>query len=338
MWHAGFKWMFLIMGTMIGAGYASGRELWQFFGPESGLAILLFSILFMISCFVIMKMSYQKQTVHYIPILESLLGKKVTKMYDLMIIIYLFTTTLIMLAGGGAALEVFTIPYWLGIVIISILLIVLFFWDIKGMLSMNAIILPLLIIGLVGVLMSFAFLSGHPWLFDWKAQANWPAAFTFTALNILPLIAVLAAVGKEIKHESEIWIASVGSGLILGTVSFLYNESLIRIASEIMVYEIPLFAILKHYPYSMMIVMSILLWFAIYTTAASGIFAIISRFKDYIKLPSWQLALLTILFMIPLTKFGFANLIGVLYPLYGLLNLYILVAIMMYPILQRYKS
>lgn len=46
MWLSGLKWMFLIIGTMIGAGYASGRELWEFFGNESTFAILLFAVLF----------------------------------------------------------------------------------------------------------------------------------------------------------------------------------------------------------------------------------------------------------------------------------------------------
>lgn len=338
MWQAGFKWMFLIMGTMIGAGYASGRELWQFFGYESGLAIFLFTILFIFSCFTIMKMSFEKQTVHYIPLLETLLGKKITRIYDLMIILYLFTTTVVMLAGGGASLEVFYLPYWIGITIISVLLVFLFIWDIKGMLSMNAVVLPLLITGLLLILIVFSFSNNQPWDLDWKNQSNWPSAFTFTALNILPLLAVLAAVGKEIKHTGEIWIASVGSGLILGFISFLYNQSLLQIAHDIMLYEIPLFAILKHFPYSMMIFMSLLLWFAIYTTAASGIFGIISRFKDLIRLPSWALALLIIVVMVPLTTFGFSNLIAVLYPLYGLLNLYVLVSIIIYPISNRMKS
>ncbi len=31
MWGNGLKWMFLIVGTIMGAGYASGRELWEFF-------------------------------------------------------------------------------------------------------------------------------------------------------------------------------------------------------------------------------------------------------------------------------------------------------------------
>lgn len=29
--NSGLKWMFLIIGTTIGAGYASGREIWEFF-------------------------------------------------------------------------------------------------------------------------------------------------------------------------------------------------------------------------------------------------------------------------------------------------------------------
>src|SRR5699024_10245260 len=62
MWNAGFKWMFLIIGTTIGAGYASGRELWEFFGHESGLAIFLFIIFFTVCCIVIMEISYRKQS------------------------------------------------------------------------------------------------------------------------------------------------------------------------------------------------------------------------------------------------------------------------------------
>jgi uncharacterized membrane protein YkvI len=338
MWQAGFKWMFLIMGTMIGAGYASGRELWQFFGHESGLAIFLFTILFITCCYVIMKMSFEKKTVHYIPILQSLIGTKMTRLYDMMIILYLFSTTVIMLAGGGAALEVFYLPYWAGILVISLLLVLLFVWDIKGMLSMNSAIIPMLITGLIVVLLSFSLSSEVPWEFKWREQGNWPSALTFTALNILPLIAVLSAVGNEIKHQGEIWIASVGSGLILGGISFIYNQSLLQITNEIMLYEIPLFAILKHYPYSMLVFMSILLWFAIYTTAASGVFGIISRFRKKFNLPSWILAFLTVIVMIPLTRFGFANLVAVLYPLYGLLNLYVLVSILLYPIVNRFHT
>lgn len=333
--RAGFKWMFLIIGTMIGAGYASGRELWEFFGNESGFAIILFAVLFSICVSVIMGISYNQKTNDYVPVLQLLMGKKLTRLYDYMIILYLFSVTVVMLAGGGATLEVVHLPYWLGIMLISGLLIVLFFWDTKGITSMNSVVVPILIIFLIGILLSFQFLQGFSINLSVSKQGNWPAAFTFTALNILPLVAVLAGIGSEIKTKGEIWIASVGSGVVLGGISFLYNESLLKVAHDIMFYEIPLFAILKHYPYFMVLVMSGLLWVAIYTTAAAGLFGLTSRFRKYVSIPLWALAFLLILAMIPLTKIGFSTLIAVLYPLYGVLNLYILAAILLYPIAKK---
>jgi uncharacterized membrane protein YkvI len=338
MWFSGLKWMFLIMGTIIGAGYASGRELWQFFGPESGLAITIFAICFSICCIIIMKISRRLNTTHYIPLLEQLVGKKLTKVYDYMIVLYLFTTTAVMLAGGGATLEIVHIPYVFGIAIISLLVILIFLWDTKGILSINAILIPLLSISLITLLSYFYVTTPQNELTLKVEVANWPAAFTFTALNILPLVAILGAVGKEMKTEGEIWIASIGSGVILGGISLLYNESLVKVANDIMVYEIPLFAILKEYPTIMLVFMSVLLWAAIYTTAVSGVFGITSRFRENTKLPTWMVASITILFMLPFTTFGFSTLVAFLYPIYGMLNLYILAAIIIYPIAITVKN
>ncbi|KMK77907.1 membrane protein [Alkalihalobacillus pseudalcaliphilus] len=331
----GLMWMFLIVGTMIGAGYASGREIWEFFGSESGLAIFLFMILFIICSYVVMHISYKHQSAHYLPVLHILMGKRISKLYDVMIILYLFTTTVIMLAGGGATLEVVHFPFWAGVVIVAAFVVVLFIWDTDGITTIHTVITPILIFALVSVLFAFQSLHGFPLTFWEEKQGNWPTALTFTALNILPLISVLGAIGQKIKGKGEIVIAAVGSGTILGGLTFLYNSSLIEVASELVVYEIPLFAILQHYPYYMVLVMSGILWVAIYTTAASGVFGLISRIREYIQAPAWVLALMLVAIMAPLTMFGFSNLISFLYPLYGVLNLYLFSSIMLYPILHH---
>ena len=107
-----------------------------------------------------MNISYQHQSNHYLPVLHILLGKKLSKLYDMMIILYLFSTTVIMLAGGGATLEVVHLPYWVGIIVISGLVILIFLWDTKGMTSMNALLIPILIICLSSVLIAFQSLKG----------------------------------------------------------------------------------------------------------------------------------------------------------------------------------
>jgi len=174
-------------------------------------------------------------------------------------------------------------------------------------------------------------------LADWKKQGNWASAFPFTALNLLSLLAVLGAVGKEIRSKGEILIASIGSGLILGVLSYIYNAGLIEIADEMLLYEIPLFAILQHYPVSMLIIMSILLWFAIFTTAASGLLGIVSRVQSYFRKPMWLIAIVALLLMIPLTMFGFSTLVKYTYPVYGVLNLYVLARLLLYPLWKKEK-
>lgn len=338
MLRAGLKWMFLIIGTTIGAGYASGRELWQFFGHESGLAIVLFMVFFSISCYVIMDISYQRKSTHYLPVLREIVGEGLTKIYDIMILLYLFTTTVVMIAGSGATGQAFNFSYWWGIVIIVVALIALFMKDINGILSMNQFILPLLLGGLLFILIVFTFDQELELFSHWHEQRNWMAAFPFTALNILPLIAVLGAIGNKVSSKKEIVIACFGSGAILGVISYIYNSSLIQIAEEILLYEIPLFAILKEYPFEMLIFMSVMLWFAIFTTAAAGILGIVTRIQEFFKMPLVLIVVLIIVTMIPLTTFGFSTLISYIYPVYGILNLYVLTRLLLFPVWNSMKK
>lgn len=337
MWKAGLKWMFLIIGTMIGAGYASGREIWQFFGHESGLAIVLFSCLFTGSIYIVMKICYRYQSTDYTTILELILGRKIAKFYDILIFFYLISVTIIMIAGSGATFEVFHVSKWIGIFFISIIIVLLFIKGVQGVISLNTYISPLLILVLLTILI--VFIRDEQLTFIWRLdhQGNWPSAFTFTALNILSLIAVLGAVGDKIKSTKEIWIASVGSGVILGIVTLLYNNSLIQISEIIILYEIPLFAILKNYPNYTYVMMSILLWLAIFTTAISATLGIVSRLQRYVRLSLSKLTLIVIVLLIPLTKLGFSTLIAWLYPLYGFLNLYLLAAIILFPFYDKFS-
>lgn len=338
MLRASFKWMFLIIGTTIGAGYASGREIWQFFGHESGLAILLFSIFFTVSCMAIMRISYRLKSTDYLPVLQELMGQRAAKVYDVLMFIYLYSMTVVMIAGSGATGHAFNLSSWWGIIFIVLALVFLFIGGINGMISMNQYIIPILIVGLLYVLIVFTLDEELNFFTYWKGQNNWLAAFPFTALNILPLVAVLGAIGNRVKTKHEIWLACLGSGIILGILSYVYNLSLMHIENDLLIFEIPLFAILQNYPNRMIIIMSILLWFAIFTTAAGGILGIVTRLKGVFDKPLWLLAILTLTTMIPITTFGFSTLVRYIYPIYGVLNLYVLVRLLFYPIWDRMEG
>ncbi|PKR77426.1 hypothetical protein CEY16_11905 [Halalkalibacillus sediminis] len=331
----GLRWIGLIIATMIGAGYASGREIWQFFGYESGLAILIFAVLFGVSCYVILSVSFQLKSEHYLPVLQSLIGKRLARFYDWLILTYLFTTLFVMISGSGATFTIFNFSYLTGIMIIFILIGLVIPRGIDGILSVNRFLLPLLIVGLGLILILFIYQEHiHPF-HDLKKQGNWSSSIPFTSLNVAAIIAVIGAIGKEIKSRTEIIVASIGSAVILGIISFLYNTSLTHVADQLLIFEIPLFAILNGYPFQLFLIMALLLWFAIYTTALTSLFALTSRLKEYTDIGGGKLGFIALLSALPFTFFGFSKLIAYLYPLYGLLNLYILFAILIFPLTKR---
>lgn len=335
----GVRVSFLIIGTTIGAGFASGREIWEFFssyGQGSSFFLLLSMILFSISCYIIMNISYQLKAPHYVWVLEELIGRPLAKVYDLLIFLYLMSTSVVMFAGSGATFEYWSISYWVGVGVISLLVFLIFLRDVEGIMSLNSILIPIMVVTLMAVCMLFlwkGYGQGESVVSD---QRMFASAIVFTALNILPLVAVLSALGARMK-PAEIKVASISSAIGLCSIALVYNEALLSIGNEILLFEVPLFAILRYFSGEFMFGVSLVLWLAIYTTAISGIFGLVSRFENSVKWPQWVVVAAFIVVIIPLTKFGFANLITFLYPLYGVLNLFILVTILLYPLAKMRK-
>ncbi|NBI29227.1 YkvI family membrane protein [Chengkuizengella marina] len=332
MWNSGFKWMSLIIGIMMGAGFSSGQEVWQFFGEQSELAILLFTLIFSISCYVVLNISFEEKSGNFLPVLHKLIGKKLSSFYDVLIVFYLFATTVVMTAGGGTVLEAFHIPYWIGIFLFALLLALQFVWGFKGLMVVNFYIFPILILGLIVTLFLFIIQLNEPFINPVGLHQKWLSAFTFTAFNILPIIAVLAVIGNKMETKGEAAIASIGSAVVLGFICFTYNQSLLKVPVDLNTYEIPLYAILEYLPSIMAIFMSLFLLAAIYTTAASGIYGLTARLKEKFRVSIWVFVVLILLFMIPLTAFGFSTLVSVLYPLAGFINLLLLLSILVFPL------
>lgn len=324
------QWSFLIVSAVIGAGYASGREIWLFFGPNSGLAIVLFTILFAISNYSVLSISFRYQTSHYTPVLQSLTGKKAYHLYDFMMIVYLVFTTMIMIAGSGVTFQAYQLPEWIGILFIVFMLIWAFSHKLDQVININTVIIPVLLIALFILL--GVFLKKQPLILqDEMIKPRYLKAVAFTSVNILPIISVIGAVGKKINSKTEIVLTSIISALILGLLSFVYNYSLSMIATEIDKFEMPIYAILIKFPSLILLGFSLILWIAIYTTAIASMLGLISRFQSKSHLSQLQLAILILLMITPFSFGGFQFLVELIYPLYGVFNLYLLIKLLIYP-------
>ncbi len=334
----GIKVAWLIIGTTIGAGYASGRELWEFFGSygqKSQWALLLAVALFSISCYIIMEVGRRLKAVNYRLVLEAIIGRRLARLYDGLIFVYLLSTTVVMLAGSGAALNHWDFPFWLGVTLTGFLVFIVFLRETNGILLLNSVLNPvmLLFLGLACLLFLLKEADAPLPLSPGMPQAI-ASAMAFTALNILPLVAVLSVLGNKLDKTAAL-VSAIFSGACLALLSLLYNQALLSISSTIQQVEVPLLALFQNFGLKWLFAVSVVLWLAVYTTAVSNLFGLIGRIQSWLPVSGWLIALILILAMLPLTSFGFTKLIQVLYPLYGVLNLFLLTMILLYPLTKQ---
>ncbi|MCF6094664.1 hypothetical protein L1765_11900 [Microaerobacter geothermalis] len=341
-WNRGIKIGLTIVGTTIGAGFASGRELWEFFssyGEQSVWGILIAIFLFTVSSMTILWLSWKYQSEHYFHVLEILMGKRVAYVFDGIILFYLFTVTVVMFAGSGAAFFQWDMTHLSGVLFIAVLVYIVLLFNVEGIISLNTYIVPMLMIILLVIPLQFLIMKDMMLFFPtWTSSPVWTSAITYASLNIVPLVAVLSTFGTHVKQKKEIMIAGLVGGLSLGTIAILLNQALLINGEKVIRQEIPLFSLVDIYPSYIIFLVTIILWIAIYTTAVSSLHGLIRRIKEWIGLPIWLLTALLIVFMITLSQFGFSVLVKVLYPLYGVLNLFVLMVILLYPISGSVKK
>ena len=143
------KTIFVIIGTMIGAGFASGQEIYLFFnryGTMGILGLIISCTLAGIIIYKVFQIVKNKKTHTYSEFLETISSnKKINKIMQVMIQGFLLVSFYIMVAGFSAYFnQEFRILIYVPAVIMAILCYITFINDTKGIVYINTILIPFL--------------------------------------------------------------------------------------------------------------------------------------------------------------------------------------------------
>ena len=145
------KVVFVIIGTLIGAGFASGQEIYAFFysfGIKGLLGILGSSSIIGIVIYKTFKIIYKNNIENYGDFLDFLIkNEKVKDITNIIVNIFILISFYIMIAGFGAYLQQeLNLNRIIGSCILAILCLILFKTNVSGLVKVNEILIPLLII------------------------------------------------------------------------------------------------------------------------------------------------------------------------------------------------
>lgn len=138
------------IGTVIGAGFASGQEILQFFGIYGIwgiMGVVVSTILLAIISSAVLQKVYIQKINKFEELGAFYFPRNIFKWINLLLAFLLLTGYFVMLAGSGAIVEEhFGLPALYGIISMSIVSFIVFNFGVEGITRVNNFIVPILIV------------------------------------------------------------------------------------------------------------------------------------------------------------------------------------------------
>lgn len=321
----------VFIGTIVGAGLASGQEITQFFttyGYKSFLGILICCFIYISIGSLIIKISTNHSLNSYNELLSLVSPGFIGKVTNLLMGIFLISSSSIILAGSGALIhQYFKVSKWVGIIIMLVVSLTVLLRNTKGLIEVNSFIVPSLIIILFTIFilyilfyrdtLSASYIKSIPY-----SKNSWfLSALLYSGFNILCCSGVLVPLSKEIKNIKALTIGATIGSLVLTALCCMINLLLLLNVPYIFQYEIPLLYISNRFGKIIQIMLLCIIWLEMFSTEISDIYSIAKSLQSSFKFSYNKSIFIVLLIALPISQIGFVNLIKYLYPAFGFISL-----------------
>lgn len=310
----------VFIGLVIGAGFASGREIFEYFSIPSvtdltGIAIATIS--FGAICYITMHLAQKINCTDFDSLISRLSGR-FSSVVKLFMFSYMFCGFFVMMSACGAlASEALNLSPQYGIWLLSLVCFLVFSFDVKGLVTFNTVLVPLMVAGMIFVCLSSIFTVLPTFAaFDTLKKNPLVSALCYVSYNTITAGAVLVPLSVA-ANKKQLAAASAVSGAVLGLLIFTAWLCMNLQFNRLLPSEMPLLELAADKGKVTTVIYTLVLFMALCTTAVSQGFGILSKFKLQKTSHRCLAAAALCLFAIPFANFGFSALVSKLYSAFG---------------------
>ena len=325
----------LYVGTIMGAGFASGREGWQFFGVFGNagyLGLCLTGILFILMGMMVSYIARSLETDDMGKIIIMSDDPRISSGVGYFLSAILYTIIASMSAAGGSFLyQQFGLHKAIGGGIIVFLTIITVLGNFERISKVFKKIVPILFTVDLAICILVIFsdidqsgaTSGFPVS---SMTPNWfVAAILFISYNMLGMIPMLGASSLNAKSLKHSILGSALGGLLLALLTFILIFALSKDMAFTQSMDLPMLAYSARLGKVANILFGTVLFFAIYSAATSTYYGFSTKIKETPKKKYILIVGAIIGGCVGLT--GFSTLVAYLYPTEGYIGVVIMVLI-----------
>ncbi|MGE5391788.1 MAG: hypothetical protein ACM3PE_12070 [Deltaproteobacteria bacterium] len=335
----GSAWILVMgyLGAVIGAGFASGQEIVQFFvvyGDRGGQGAILAMLLFIACGGLLLHLAHREGISNYQELLFYLMGPRLGRAVDFALAIFLFLGISTMLSASGAVFyEHLYLPKNAGIITAYILVVLLLATGKKGLIMSYNLLVPAKVILLSGISAWAVFMVKTQPL-PAAAMINCPADPRFWLLSSVLYVAYNFALAMVVLTEYQPVTGrsagirgAMGGGIILGLLVVLNYLALAKFLPAVFHYQVPMLYVAGNISITAKHIYTLVLWMGILTTAIANAYGFAQRFSDLTGLAYGPCLALCMTLALPVSSQSFSGLVGRIYPLFGILGVVIIVAL-----------
>lgn len=327
------------IGTIVGAGFATGQEVllfFTFFGRNSFLGIGLATILFCYFGYIIMKISRELKADSHLEFVHSIGGPRLGTFMDWFITLSFLGVLVVMAAGAGAvAEEQLSLPPLYGSLAVIILSFVTVISGIEHVIRAICFVVPFLLLSVFGVAIFSIFhdpITLQKILvlesLDSGVSSSWSfSSLLYVSYNILLAVAILAPLGVEARHKKTLLYGGILGGLGLGLGILAINLGIMSGVPQVLAFQVPMVFLASQFNPFLAYLYGFILLLEIYTTAVSILYGFVARVAFSQKRRILWAALASLGALVA-AQLGFARVITTIYPILGFMGLFFLASIL----------
>lgn len=324
----------VFIGSIVGAGLSSGRELNQFFsvyGYKSFIGLILCAFMYIIVGKMIVEISSEHGTKSYSEFVGLVCSKKIGIFTNIVLTLFLISSTAIILAGSSAVIhQFFGVPRWIGFVIMIVCSILFLLRNTEGLFEVNSFVVPCLVI--IMTLIFFGFAKGNGQVFDMAYIAKipvqkehfLPSSIVYASFNIISIIGIIVPLTHELRDNQTIIKGIAVGSIVLTIISFFIAFLMFVNPSYPKQFEIPILAVAGHVGRLVEIGLMMVIWLEMFSSQISNIYSLTRSMESQFHIPYKTGIFIVLIIAMPFSLLGFAKLVEVLYPIYGFLSLFFL--------------
>ncbi|MGG0654936.1 YkvI family membrane protein [Rummeliibacillus pycnus] len=327
------------IGVIVGAGFASGQEILQFFtgfGWWGVVGTAIATVLFAFLGMNLTTLGSRLNATSHKEVVYKICGKYLGAVVDFVITFFLFGVAVVMFAGAGSIFEnQFGISAMYGSLAMLIVTILTLMFNVQKIIAIISAITPFLMV-LVVIIAGYSIFTTDLTAVQMDKLAkqqnsgasNWIlGALLYVSYNIAAGASMLTVMGGQEKDEKIARRGGILGGIGLGLLILLINVAIFTKLDQVGGTDMPMLVLATKISPILGVLMSIALLGMIYNTAVGMLYAfsvrIVPARSKHFNWVVWVIGAIGF----GLSFVGFIKLVGTVYPAMGYLGFILMISI-----------